>query len=192
MHFILTLLLIIFMVVVIDRLSPGLLTNLTRSTLSVIGSVVKWAVIVGIVAGGVGYVYQVQADKEAIQQREVYRQEQAALELKMKIEQAEAEKQRAIADAADAKNKELEIAFQQREEMKKVKIQLAEDEITKTIGYNVTFSYQLDRARALNDVEAIAKIQANMEQNRRWIQKQRELINDIKVGVTGYTPGVPR
>ena len=192
MHFILTLLLIIFMVVVIDRLSPGLLKNLTRATLSVIGSVIKWAVIVGIVAGGIGYVYQGLADKEAIQQREIYRQEQAALELKMKIEQAEAEKQRAIADAAEAKNRELEIAFKQREEMKQAKIQLAENEITKTIGYNITFSYQLDKARALNDVEAISKIQANMEQNRRWIQTQRELINDIKVGVIGYTPGVPR
>jgi hypothetical protein len=180
------------MVVVIDRLSPGLLKNLTRATLSVIGSVIKWAVIVGIVAGGIGYVYQGLADKEAIQQREIYRQEQAALELKMKIEQAEAEKQRAIADAAEAKNRELEIAFKQREEMKQAKIQLAENEITKTIGYNITFSYQLDKARALNDVEAISKIQANMEQNRRWIQTQRELINDIKVGVIGYTPGVPR
>jgi hypothetical protein len=59
-------------------------------------------------------------------------------------------------------------------------IQKAYDEILKTQGYQTTFQQQLAQAQASNDVEAMTRIQANMQQNERWIQQQVSTIQQLK------------
>jgi len=59
-------------------------------------------------------------------------------------------------------------------------IQKAYDEILKTQGYQQTFQQQLSQAQARNDYAAITRIQANMQQNDRWIQQQASTIQQLK------------
>jgi hypothetical protein len=59
-------------------------------------------------------------------------------------------------------------------------IQKAYDEILKTQGYQTTFQQQFAQAQAANDVAAMTRIQANMQQNERWIQQQVSTIQQLK------------
>jgi hypothetical protein len=59
-------------------------------------------------------------------------------------------------------------------------IQKAYDEIIKTQGYQTTFQQQMAQAQASNDVAAMTRIQANMQQNERWIQQQVSTIQQLK------------
>jgi len=63
------------------------------------------------------------------------------------------------------------------------KLQQAYDEILKTQNYNITFQQQLSRT---NDPAQIAKIQASMAQNERWIQQQQQVISQIKPAVDQF------
>jgi len=62
----------------------------------------------------------------------------------------------------------------------KPQIQKAYDEIIKTQGYQTTFQQQYAQAQSRNDVAAMTRIQANMEQNERWIQQQVGTIQQLK------------
>jgi hypothetical protein len=59
-------------------------------------------------------------------------------------------------------------------------LQAAYDEIIKTQGYQQTFNQQLQTAQQRGDYAGVARIQANMAQNERWIQQQGALINQLK------------
>ena len=59
-------------------------------------------------------------------------------------------------------------------------LQSAYDEIIKTQGYQQTFNQQLQTAQQRGDYAGVARIQANMSQNERWIQQQGALINQLK------------
>jgi hypothetical protein len=59
-------------------------------------------------------------------------------------------------------------------------IQKAYDEILKTQGYQNTFQQQLAQAQTRGDYAAITRIQANMQQNERWIQQQASTIQQLK------------
>ena len=59
-------------------------------------------------------------------------------------------------------------------------IQKAYDEIIKTQGYQTTFQQQLANAQSRGDEAAILRIQANMQQNERWIQQQVAQIQQLK------------
>jgi hypothetical protein len=59
-------------------------------------------------------------------------------------------------------------------------LQAAYDEIIKTQGYQQTFNQQLQTAQQRGDYAGVARIQANMSQNERWIQQQGALINQLK------------
>jgi len=63
------------------------------------------------------------------------------------------------------------------------KIQSAYDEIIKTQGYQTTFSQQLAQA---SDPATIARIQASMQQNERYIQQQGAVINQLKPNVDQF------
>jgi hypothetical protein len=62
----------------------------------------------------------------------------------------------------------------------KPQIQKAYDEILKTQGYQTTFQQQLAQAQARGDDASILRIQANMQQNERWIQQQVAQIQQLK------------
>lgn len=59
-------------------------------------------------------------------------------------------------------------------------LQKAYDEILKTQGYQTTFQQQLQQAHASGDQAGIARIQAAMQQNERWIQQQAATIQELK------------
>lgn len=59
-------------------------------------------------------------------------------------------------------------------------LQKAYDEIIKTQGYQTTFQQQLQQAHHNNDQASIARIQAAMDQNERWIQQQANTIQQLK------------
>jgi hypothetical protein len=59
-------------------------------------------------------------------------------------------------------------------------LQKAYDEIIKTQGYQTTFQQQLQQAQSRGDYAAIARIQASMEQNERWIQQQSQVAQQLK------------
>jgi hypothetical protein len=59
-------------------------------------------------------------------------------------------------------------------------LQAAYDEIIKTQGYQQTFNQQLQTAQQRGDYAGVARIQANMSQNERWIQQQGALIKQLK------------
>lgn len=59
-------------------------------------------------------------------------------------------------------------------------IQKAYDEIIKTQGYQTTFQQQYAQAQARGDQASMARIQANMQQNERWIQQQAATIQQLK------------
>ena len=59
-------------------------------------------------------------------------------------------------------------------------LQKAYDEILKTQSYQQTFSQQLAEAQARRDYSTAARIQANMQQNERYIQQQGQLVNELK------------
>ena len=56
-------------------------------------------------------------------------------------------------------------------------LQRAYDEIVKTQGYQATFQQQLQQTR---DPAALARIQAAMQQNERYIQQQSQQIRELK------------
>jgi len=59
-------------------------------------------------------------------------------------------------------------------------LQKAYDEILKTQGYQNTFQQQLAAANARGDYATATRIQANMQQNERWIQQQNATIQQLK------------
>ena len=63
------------------------------------------------------------------------------------------------------------------------KLQAAYDEILKTQNYQTTFQQQLART---NDPATIARIQASMAQNERWIQQQQQTIGQLKPAVDQF------
>lgn len=63
------------------------------------------------------------------------------------------------------------------------KIQSAYDEIVKTQNYQTTFSQQLAQA---TDPAQVARIQASMAQNERYIQQQGEMIRQLKPNVDQF------
>ena len=63
------------------------------------------------------------------------------------------------------------------------KLQAAYDEIVKTQNYQTTFQQQLART---NDPATIARIQASMAQNERWIQQQQQTIGQLKPAVDQF------
>ena len=63
------------------------------------------------------------------------------------------------------------------------KLQAAYDEIVKTQNYQTTFQQQLART---NDPAQIARIQASMAQNERWIQQQQQTIGQLKPAVDQF------
>jgi len=63
------------------------------------------------------------------------------------------------------------------------KLQAAYDEIVKTQNYQTTFQQQLART---NDPAQIARIQASMQQNERWIQQQQKVISQIKPAIDQF------
>jgi hypothetical protein len=63
------------------------------------------------------------------------------------------------------------------------KLQDAYNEIVKTQNYQTTFQQQLART---NDPAAIARIQASMAQNERWIQQQQQTIGQLKPAVDQF------
>ena len=65
-------------------------------------------------------------------------------------------------------------------------IQKAYDEILKTQSYQTTFQQQYAQAQARNDVAAMTRIQANMQQNERWIQQQAATIQQLKPAVDQF------
>jgi hypothetical protein len=62
-------------------------------------------------------------------------------------------------------------------------LQKAYDEIIKTQGYQSTFQQQLAQAQ---DPASRARIQANIEQNERYIQQQSQMINHLKPNVDQF------
>ena len=62
-------------------------------------------------------------------------------------------------------------------------LQKAYDEIVKTQGYQTAFQQQLAQA---SDPVARTRIQANMQQNERYIQQQAEVINQLKPNVDQF------
>lgn len=66
------------------------------------------------------------------------------------------------------------------------KLQEAYDEILKTQGYQTTFQQQLGQAQQRGDQAAIARIQAGMQQNERWIQHQAGIIQNLKPRVDQF------
>jgi hypothetical protein len=66
------------------------------------------------------------------------------------------------------------------------KLQEAYDEILKTQGYQTTFQQQLSQAQQRGDQAAIARIQAGMQQNERWIQHQAGIIQNLKPRVDQF------
>jgi hypothetical protein len=65
-------------------------------------------------------------------------------------------------------------------------IQKAYDEILKTQGYQTTFQQQYAQAQSRGDVAAMTRIQANMQQNERWIQQQASTIQQLKPAVDQF------
>jgi hypothetical protein len=65
-------------------------------------------------------------------------------------------------------------------------IQKAYDEIIKTQGYQTTFQQQYAQAQARGDVTSMTRIQANMQQNERWIQQQATTIQQMKPAVDQF------
>lgn len=65
-------------------------------------------------------------------------------------------------------------------------IQKAYDEIIKTQSYQTTFQQQYAQAQARNDVAAMSRIQANMQQNERWIQQQASTIQQLKPNIDQF------
>jgi hypothetical protein len=65
-------------------------------------------------------------------------------------------------------------------------IQKAYDEIIKTQQYQTTFQQQYAQAQQRNDVAAMTRIQANMQQNERWIQQQAATIQQMKPAVDQF------
>ena len=65
-------------------------------------------------------------------------------------------------------------------------IQKAYDEILKTQQYQTTFQQQYAQAQQRNDVAAMTRIQANMQQNERWIQQQAATIQQMKPAVDQF------
>ena len=63
------------------------------------------------------------------------------------------------------------------------KLQEAYNEIVKTQNYQTTFQQQLART---SDPAAIARIQASMAQNERWIQQQQQTIGQLKPAVDQF------
>lgn len=66
------------------------------------------------------------------------------------------------------------------------KLQQAYDEILKTQGYQTTFQQQLAQAQQRGDQAAVARIQAGMQQNERWIQHQTGIIQNLKPRVDQF------
>lgn len=65
-------------------------------------------------------------------------------------------------------------------------IQKAYDEIIKTQGYQTTFQQQYAQAQARGDVTSMTRIQANMQQNEKWIQQQATTIQQMKPAVDQF------
>lgn len=63
------------------------------------------------------------------------------------------------------------------------RIQSAYDEIIKTQGYQTVFQQQLAQTQ---DPAQRARIQANMQQNERYIQQQGEVINQLKPNIDEF------
>lgn len=63
------------------------------------------------------------------------------------------------------------------------KLQQAYDEILKTQNFNITFQQQLTQTR---DPATIARIQASMAQNERWIQQQQKTIGQLKPAIDQF------
>jgi hypothetical protein len=63
------------------------------------------------------------------------------------------------------------------------RLQAAYDEIVKTQNYQTTFQQQMART---NDPATIARIQASMAQNERWIQQQQQTIGQLKPAVDQF------
>jgi hypothetical protein len=63
------------------------------------------------------------------------------------------------------------------------KLQQAYDEILKTQNFNITFQQQLTQTR---DPALIARIQASMAQNERWIQQQQQTISQLKPAIDQF------
>lgn len=59
-------------------------------------------------------------------------------------------------------------------------LQKAYDEILKTQNYQTTFQQQLQQANARGDVAGVARIQASMAQNDKWIRQQTQQIQQLK------------
>lgn len=63
------------------------------------------------------------------------------------------------------------------------RLQKAYDEIVKTQGYNQVFNEQLART---TDPTEIAQIQANIQQNNRYMRQQGDLINRVKPNIEQF------
>lgn len=63
------------------------------------------------------------------------------------------------------------------------RLQAAYDEIVKTQNYQTTFQQQLAQTR---DPAQVARIQASMAQNERWIQQQQQTISQLKPAVDQF------
>ena len=59
-------------------------------------------------------------------------------------------------------------------------LQKAYDEILKTQNYQTTFQQQLQQANARGDVASVARIQASMAQNEKWIAQQSQKVQALK------------
>jgi ribosomal protein L20 len=82
---------------------------------------------------------------------------------------------------AEAEGLTLALEFTVRPQLQK-----AYDEILKTQGYQNTFKQQYQAAQARNDYATMSRIQANMQQNERWIQQQNASIQQLKPRVDQF------
>jgi ribosomal protein L20 len=82
---------------------------------------------------------------------------------------------------AEAEGLTLALEFTVRPQLQK-----AYDEILKTQGYQNTFRQQYEAAQARNDYATMTRIQANMQQNERWIQQQNSTIQQLKPNVDQF------
>ena len=65
-------------------------------------------------------------------------------------------------------------------------IQKAYDEIIKTQSYQTTFQQHYAQAQNRGDVASMSRIQANMQQNERWIQQQAQTIQQLKPNIDQF------
>jgi hypothetical protein len=158
LHAILTSLLIILVVVIINRLSPGLLQDLWQATLRVSWRVLKFLLVLGLI------IYIVVAVYDSYEQRQ--RQARERQELQDYTERLQALKEQ------QARNQS-ETLDQGRE------LQRAHSEIAKTQSYNVVFAQQLIQAQQRQDQMEVNRILAAMENNDLYIARQQTIVDKL-------------